>query len=105
MEKAISGSLRDVEKGCEIKQVIFLQLGQLCVKMNVDAGDGREKRNAFLTPGFGFFNSIVIQNTVVDTLGGSALFHFGFPKQTAARDFGKKAQIPFRLGVNNPAVV
>lgn len=52
----------------------------------------------------GVFYTVVIQDAVVDALGGGTLLHDGFPFQAPARDSGKEPQIPRRFGVDGSAV-
>ncbi len=46
----------------------------------------------------------MVEDAVVDSLGGGAFLKNGFPTGRAARDFGKEAQIPIGLGVSGSAV-
>jgi hypothetical protein len=46
----------------------------------------------------------VVQNAVVQTFGGSLLFHDGNPPFAPSGDSGEQAQIPFRFGISGSAI-
>ena len=92
------------EEGVKVEEAPGVQKGDLSIKMDVESGQSGEERDSLLTSDVGVFDTVVVEDAVVDTLGGSAFFKNSFPPKGTTRDFGKEAQIPLGLGVNGSAV-
>ena len=72
--------------------------------MNVEARNSSKKRKSLFAADFRVFQSVMMQNPVIDPLRSCPLSIFLFKAQAAPGYPGKKAQIPLRLGINNSAV-
>lgn len=59
--------------------------------MDIKARNSSKKGNTAFSASSGSLNAIMIQDSVIDTLGGGTFIHFEFPTFTAARDSGKQS--------------
>ena len=92
------------ENGDKIEQAQRFKFSELCVEVDVEARNGGEERDSLFTTDMRIFNTVVVQDSIVDTLGSGTLLHEGFPFKAAAGDSGKESQIPIRFGVSSSAV-
>ena len=73
--------------------------------MDVESSNGCKERDSFFSPAVRVFQAIVMQDTVVDTLGGCAFVHFK-PKTLGTPGYpGEEAQVIFQFRVDDSAIV
>ena len=72
--------------------------------MDVKSSNGGKKGDSFFPSVVRIFQAIVMEDTVIDPLGSSTLFHDLDETVTTSGDCSEEAKIPFRFGVNNPSV-
>ena len=72
--------------------------------MDADADHGGHERIMLLCVYEHAVQSIIIEDTVIDTFRGSALFINFFISVRAARDIGVKTDIPFGPGLDDPPI-
>jgi len=75
-----------------------------CIEMDVDTNDQSKEGVAFFTPDTQIFKMIVVQETVVDTLGGGSGLVGVFPLRSTSWNGSKQADIPSRLGIDDSTV-
>ena len=72
--------------------------------MDIEARDCGKEGDPLFAAHLGIFQAVMMQYPVVDPLRRCAFLHLQLEVITAPRDSGKEAQIPFWLGIDDPAV-
>ena len=72
------------------------------IKMNINGSDNREKSNAFFAANMAV--TVVVEQSVIDSFGGSAFVESELPLFRAASNAGKQSQIPRGFSVNGSAI-
>ena len=93
-----------VEDFIKIKQSINSRFRQLSIKVDADSGNSQKEIDTFLTANMRVFNTVVMQDAIVDTFARSTLFYKSSPGRSISGWRGKKYWSVRRFGVDNSSI-